>query len=185
MTDDQETASYRQYIHSPSHLFLPGGTYIVTASTYLKELFFNTPAKRDFLQQTLFEEAERWGWKLEAWAIMANHYHFIGKSPAKADTLVHLITALHSKTAILINKLDNTRGRKVWYRYWDTCLTYERSYLARLNYVHNNPVKHHLVANAEEYRWCSMTWFVNNAEPAFQRIVLSFKTDQVSINDEY
>lgn len=185
MTDEQGTPSYRQWVHSPSHLFLPGSTYIVTASTFQKELLFNTPVKLDLLQQTLFEEAERWNWKLDAWAVMANHYHIIAQAPAKAETLKQLVSSLHSKTAIWLNKLDNKAGRKVWFGYWDTCLTYERSYLARLNYVHHNPVKHKLVANAEEYRWCSMAWFVNNAEPGFQRTVLAFKVDQVSIEDEY
>jgi putative transposase len=185
MTDKVEIPSYRQYVHSPSHLFLPGSTYIVTSSTYQKHRLFDTPAKLDFLQQTLFEETMRVGWNLEAWAVMANHYHVITQAPQGAETLKRWIAALHSKTAIWLNKLDNKAGRKVWFGYWDTCLTYDRSYLARLNYVHNNPVKHNLVTNAEEYRWCSMAWFVNNAELGFQRKVLSFKTDQVRVDDDY
>ena len=33
-----------------------------------------------------------------------------------------------------------------------------KSYLARLNYVHQNPVKHGLVRVANQYRWCSAAW---------------------------
>src|SRR6185295_13265442 len=44
--------------------------------------------------------------------------------------------------------IDNATGRQVWYNFWDTKLTFENSYLARLNYVHQNPVKHGLVCIA-------------------------------------
>ena len=42
---------------------------------------------------------------------------------------------------------------------WDRELTFEKSYLARLNYVHHNPVHHKLVPVTGEYAWCSARWF--------------------------
>jgi putative transposase len=182
---DQNSSYYHQPAHAPAHLFIPNSTYIVTASTYNKEPLFGSFEKRDFLLETLFEEMERFGWGLQAWAIMSNHYHIIARAPERADSLKRVIASLHSKTAIWLNRAESVAGRKVWFGYWDTCLTSERSYLARLHYVHNNPVKHHLTVNAEEYRWCSMAWFVARADPAFQRTVFSFKIDQVHVEDSY
>ena len=49
---------------------------------------------------------------------------------------------LHMKTAQEINLQDTAPGRKAWYQFWDSHFTFERSYLARLNYVHYNPAKH-------------------------------------------
>ncbi|MBI1320542.1 MAG: hypothetical protein GC168_16580 [Candidatus Hydrogenedens sp.] len=175
----------RDWPHSPSHLFLPGAAYCVTAGTYGKEHFFNTEAKLDHLQSSLFEEAERWHWRLQAWAILANHYHFVAHAPEDAGSLIRLLRALHSKSAIWLNQLDGVRGRKVWYQYWDTCLSFDRSYWARLHYVHTNPEKHGVAANAENYRWCSMAWFSRNADTRLQRIVMSFKTDQLNIEDDF
>jgi len=74
---------YRVWPHAPAHLFAPGAVYIVTAGVYQKALLFNTPEKRDFLLQTLFDEAQRWGWSLQAWAILSNHYHFVAQAPAE------------------------------------------------------------------------------------------------------
>ena len=85
----------------------------------------------------------------------------------------------------LLNKKDIAPGRKIWYQYWDTCLTYERSYIARLNYVHNNPAKHGLINNSENYKWCSMAWFINNANPGFRKSVLSLKYDGIRIEDNF
>jgi hypothetical protein len=56
-----------------------------------------------------------------------------------------MLGVLHTRAGGWINRLDNTPNRKVWHNFWDTKLTYEKSYLARLNYVHQNPVRHGLV----------------------------------------
>ncbi|NLD73217.1 MAG: hypothetical protein GX649_10925 [Chloroflexi bacterium] len=183
MTDDRPT--YRQWAHAPAHAFLPGAAYIVTASTYHKAHLLDTPAKRDCVLQTLFAEAERWGWSLEAWAVLSNHYHWVGNAPEDATTLSRLVQSLHSRTAAWLNRHDGTPGRRVWLQYWDTCLTYERSYLARLHYVHHNPAKHGVVANAENYPWCSMAWFVAGATPGHRRAVLAFPIDRVNVRDDF
>jgi putative transposase len=177
--------SYIQWHHAPSHLFLPETTYIVTAACYRKLPLFNTPQKRDFLLNTLYSEATLNGWMLQAWAVMPNHYHFVAQAPENPQTLKKMIAVLHSKTAIWLNQYEKIAGRKVWYRYWDTCISYEKSYLARLNYVHNNPVKHGLAKKAEDYPWCSMKWFLNNSESAFQKTILSFPIGRVSVPDDF
>ncbi|HEV2884687.1 MAG TPA: hypothetical protein VGW36_07500 [Pyrinomonadaceae bacterium] len=76
-------------------------------------------------------------------------------------------------------------GREVWYNFWDKKLTYERSYLARLNYVHQNPVKHGLVNVANQYAWCSASWFERTASPAAIKTIYRFKTDRLRIDDDY
>ena len=89
------------------------------------------------------------------------------------------------KLAKEINSTDGTPGRKVWYQYWDSYITFERSFLARLNYVHNNPVHHGLVAEASSYRWCSAAWFEREANPAFVKSVKEFKTERLNIPDDF
>jgi putative transposase len=177
--------SFGIWAHSPAHWFAPGFAYIVTAGTYQKRHHFESDDRRTLLLTTLFEEAERFGWSLQAWAVLSNHYHFVAHAPEDATSLVSMIRRLHSRTARQLNKEDIAPGRRVWFQYWDTCLTNERSYLARLNYVHHNPEKHGLVALAENYPWCSMAWFLHESEANFRRTVLSFKYDRISINDVF
>jgi putative transposase len=92
---------------------------------------------------------------------------------------------LHADTATALNRLDSAEGRQVWFNYWDTRLTYERSYLARLNYVHQNPVHHGLVRVASQYRWCSAAWFERTATPAQVKTIYRFKTDQIRVFDDF
>ena len=171
--------------HGPTHLFVPEAFYIVTASTYRKERYFNTPQRLTLVLSTLFAQAERFGWMLQAWAVMQNHYHFVAQAPQNARSLRTMLRAIHSVTAKAVNAEDGTAARQVWYQYRDTCLTNEKSYFARLHYVHTNPVKHGVTAKAEDYPWCSMRWFVQKANPAFRRTVLSFKCDRISIEDDF
>ena len=81
--------------------------------------------------------------------------------------------------------MDGTSGRKVWFNSWDTRLTYEKSYMARLAYVHQNPVKHGVVKMARDYRWCSAAWFEQNSERPFVETVLSFPIDKVNVRDDF
>jgi putative transposase len=69
--------------------------------------------------------------------------------------------------------------------FWDTKLTYEKSYLARLHYVHQNAVKHGLVSVANQYQWCSARWFEQIASPAMVRSIYRFKIDRLNIRDNF
>ena len=171
--------------HAPPHWLLEPGLYMVTAGTYQKARLFNTPARRDLLLSSLLSCAAEFGWSLRAWAVLENHYHFVAVSPAQATTLRRLAGKLHMTTAKAINAEDATPGRKVWFQFFESHITYERSYFARLNYVHHNPVHHKISDNAENYRWCSAAWFRHHATPAFVKTVQAFPTDELQVQDEY
>ena len=174
--------------YAPTHLLSQRGTYFVTGATYEKAHHFR-PAKRlQVFQRGLLTVAEKFGWQLEAWAVFSNHYHFVAHSPvtaADAASLEPMLKMLHVKLAGWVNQLDGTPARQVWYNYRDTRLTHQRSYLARLNYVHQNAVKHGLVPVACQYPWCSAGWFERTASPAMVKSIYRFKTDNVSVADEF
>jgi len=92
---------------------------------------------------------------------------------------------LHRELAIRLNRIDGTRARPVMYEFWDTHLTFEKSWLARLNYVNQNAVKHGLVPLANQYPWCSAPWFETNARTGFVKSVYSFKTDRIKVPDDF
>jgi len=171
--------------HAPVHCLDEAGAYMVTSGTYRKAHRFHAPERRTFLQDQLLTLARQYGWALQAWAVFSNHYHFVALSPESPRSLSALTSHLHTVTASRTNRLDKARGRKVWFEYWETHLTFERSYLARLNYVHQNAVRHGLVAVATAYTWCSASWFQRQADPAFFKTVNSFKIDRVKVPDDY
>jgi len=174
--------------HAPTHQLSGRGTYFVTAATYLKAHHFRGATRLRVLHRGLLTMAGKFGWQLEAWAVFSNHYHFVAHSPADAtdaSTLPAMLSILHVKTAEWLNNLDKAPGRQVWFNFWDTRLTHQRSYLARLNYVHQNAVKHGLVPVACEYPWCSAGWFERTTPPAMVKAIYRFKTDRISVLDEF
>src|SRR5690606_31108611 len=129
------------------------------------------------LENSLLSLAADYSWHLEAWAVFSNHYHFVGYTHSCPSRLKEFLTELHANTARDLNRLDGESGRQVWHNFWDKQLTYEKSYLARLNYVHQNSVHHRLARVANQYRWCSAAWFERTARPAQVKTIYSFKTD--------
>ena len=170
--------------HAPVHRLSEAGTYIVTAGTYEKLHLFRDEERLTYLTNALLTMAQEYGWLLQAWAVFSNHYHFVAES-AQPVSLKRFIQHFHSITAKRVNQLDETSGRTVWFQYWDTRLTFHKSFLARLNYVHTNAVKHELARKPDGYPWCSAGWFARRASRAFYATVMNFPMDKISVPDDF
>ena len=180
-----ESPHSKVWPHAPVHRLGEGGTYMVTGATLYKRRLFHDGERLDLLEAALLRLMKEAGWQVEAWAAFSNHYHFVAYPAPEAGDLREVIHDLHGETARELNRLDGVAGRRVWHNYWDTKVTFEKSYLARLNYVHQNAVKHGLVAIANQYAWCSAGWFERTATRAQVATVYSFKIDKVNVCDDY
>jgi len=178
-------APNKAWPHAPIHRLGSDGVYMITGATVHKQLLYSTPAKLTLLENELLTLAKQYNWQLEAWAVFMNHYHLIARGEAYAERLDEYLNHVHSNTARELNSQDNRAARPVWYNYWETRLTYQRSYLARLNYVHQNAVKHGLVSIASQYQWCSAAWFERTATPSAVKTIYGLKSDRVRVYDDY
>jgi len=182
---DAPSNSIVPWPHAPVHKLDDNAVYFVTAGTLHKQRLFTDKPRLDLLEHRLMALANQYHWQLEAWAVFSNHYHFIARGFPDSTHLGRFLTHLHADTARGLNRLDRTEGRQVWFNFRDTKLTFEKSYLARCNYVHQNAVHHQLVRVANQYPWCSAAWFERVASPAMVQTIYSFKTDQVNVEDDF
>jgi len=186
-TDEQAAKGTRDWPHAPPHRLGVAGVYMLTARTTKAAHILSDDAIKDWFQQALLGIADEFGWKMEAWAVLSNHYHFIahiGKGENSAESLTAGIRKLHSLTTKELNQRDGTPGRtRLWQNFRDTHLTLQRGYLARLNYVHRNAVHHGIVRLATDYKWCSARAFRSRVSPAWLATVASFKFDEIAAND--
>ena len=166
------------------HRLADNAVYMVTASTLHKEHILNAPEKLTLFEGLLLSLAKEAGWQLEAWAVFANHYHFVARASPDSMNLRELMQRLHGVSSRELNRLDGVEARQVWFNFWDTKLTHQHSYLARLNYVHQNAVKHGLVPVANQYPWCSARWFERVASPAQVKTIYRFRIDRVNVYDD-
>ena len=186
---DEECAKGTQdWPHAPPHRLGTAGVYFVTARTAGQAHLLADDGMKDWFQKLLFTLAAEFGWKLEAWAILSNHYHLIGHSPTTingtAVSLGLMIRKLHSLTTKELNQRDGQAGRtRLWQNYRETLLTHQKSYLARLNYVHQNAVHHKLVLVGSDWKWCSAAEFKKAVSPAWVKTIASFKYDGIAEKD--
>ena len=171
--------------HAPEHRFVPGLTYMITGATLHHENFYSTSALLELLESRLLELTARYGWLVIAWVVLSDHYHFIGQAGKDAWALGPLVQRLHAKFSLALNLEEGAPGRRVWYQYWDKCLTHAGSYYARLNYVINNPVHHGLVSVASDYPYCSAARVERDWSSAARRMVQSFKCDRIHERDDF
>jgi len=157
---------------------------MVTAGTYQKAPLFSSADRLTLLTDALLGTAEEMNWKLQAWAVFPNHYHFVGDSP-EPDCVARLVRALHAATAGALNREEGTPGRSVWFQYWESRLTYAKSYFVRLSYVHQNAVHHGIVRVASAYPWCSAGWFERRAPKSLYRRIMEFKPTRLTVPDEF
>lgn len=159
---------------------------MVTAGTFGKEHHFRGDDRLNYLHDLLLQTATEFQWKMEAWAVFPNHYHFIAEAPAEgSDSLRTMLRKIHSVSAKWVNQKDFTQGRKVWHNFMETHIVDEKSHLARLHYVHANAVHHKMVSVANQYQWCSAAWFERYTTSARVKTVYSFPVYRLLASDNW
>jgi len=165
---------YKEYPHNPPHLFRKDSKYFITAATYKRIRFFQTDQFKQILLDSILTTFTKFNWIIEDWVILDNHYHLMTDVKSNPTDLSRIIRNIHRYTAIEIRKINPIAilAEKIWYNYWDTCITFEKSYLACLNYIWNNPVKHEYVENHEEWKFGSYYERYKN-NPDYLKVIAS------------
>lgn len=184
-SDEEARCGSREWPHSPPHRLAAAGVYFLTARCAEQRHLIDTAESRDRFLRALFDLSEKYGWRMEAWSVLSNHYHFVAQSPRDgAGNLGNFIRHLHGAATQEWNRRDATPGRtRLWQNYRETHLDLPRGYYARLNYVHNNAVHHGLVSRGADWRWSSAPAFEKLVTPAWAGTIASFRYDQIAIAD--
>ena len=93
---------------------------------------------------------------IDAWVVLPDHMHCIWTLPPddidfsnRWRTIKALFSRSMPKTGVRRPSLSRKRESGIWQRrYWEHTIRNERDYAAHMDYVHFNPVKHGLVADA-------------------------------------
>jgi putative transposase len=178
---------YKEYPHNPPHLFLPNLKYFITASTYKRNSYFSHTKAKEILLESIVKGFGQENWIIEDWVILDNHYHIMAQASDHAYRLPKIIKEIHRFSALRLKRyFERLNSVKiVWYNYWDTCITYENSYFARLNYIWNNPVKHGYVKNPIEWKFGSYYHRFKNESEYLTQIRKKYPSDRINIDDNY
>ena len=177
--------TYKTYKHSPPHFFKSNQIYMITAATYNKLPLFKSEINKSFLLNIIINKFSLNKWKIDAYVILDNHYHLLVQSPEDSISLSKIINDIHKFSALEINRQEQTLGRKVWWNYWDSIITYEKSYYSRINYIHFNPVKHGYTNDPLTYAFSSYGEFYKSDQDRTVALINAYPFDKVKVNDDF
>ncbi len=174
---------YKTYPHNPPHLFRDDSKYFITASTYNRIHYFKTDQAKEKLRNSIFIEFSKNDWILEDLVILDNHYHLMADAKGNADKLSSIMREIHKFTALWIKK-NNALGKqaeKIWYNYWDTCITFENSYYTRINYIWFNPVKHGYVDDPKDWKFGSYYYRFKEKPEYMKKLIKKYPCDKLDL----
>ena len=135
-----------------------GGTYFFTVNLAERQ---NTLLvdEIDKLKVSFVAMKKRHPFVLDAMVVLPNHLHMLMTLPEDDNdypTRLRLLKAGFSRLIPKTELIRETRKRKaergIWQRrYWEHLIRDDRDYANHVEYIHNNPVKHGYVKEANEW----------------------------------
>ncbi|NIM96567.1 MAG: hypothetical protein GTO24_00360 [candidate division Zixibacteria bacterium] len=76
------------------------------------------------------------------------------------QNLGQFVGFINGGSSFELNSLENTKGRQIWWNYWDNCIRDKHTFYKRFNYIHYNPVKHGCVSKCDDYEFSSYNYYL-------------------------
>ena len=175
---------YKTYLHNPPHLFLPGVKYFITVSSFRHHSIFKDDEIKIKMLEISQKGCEKFSWILEDWVLLDNHYHLMLQSdPNNRTTIAKVINNFHKFLSLWLRKKDPSlkEQNKLFNNYWDTCIAYENSYYARLNYLWFNPVKHGYLEHPKDYPFGSYYNRYRNEKEYLKNLEKQYPFDKLDL----
>ena len=146
----------------PAHLFYDDTAYFITASTWNHQKLLSDAGK-SYLVDLMHDTYLQFGWRLDEWVVLDNHYHLLCHSQHGKD-LPKIIAKIHSLSARMVKDEHPELEDRVWYNYWDYCPRDDKEYNTRLCYLLDNPRKHGYVKKLSDWSWSSFYKYVDDLD---------------------
>ena len=137
-----------------------GATYHVIARGNNKECIFEEERDKEYLLKQFKDIKQGMGFKVYAYVIMNNHYHFVIQ--IMDQSLYKIMHHIHNKYSKYYNNQYERVGHVFQGRYKALLIQDERYLLSVVRYVHHNPIKANICKKTDEYRWSSDIFYRKN-----------------------
>ena len=145
-------------------LDLPGRTYFLGCNLDQRRRYLEHPHLAELLIQLYVAERDRGGITLHAYVVMPDHYHVL-LTLEKMTSISAVVRKVHGLFAPQCRKLFGPH-RRIWpRRFYDHVIRDDEDLHDKWGYIHYNPVKGGLVADATKYRWSSCAYWETDSGP--------------------
>ena len=155
--------------HTPMNyrrLFFDGHSYYITMVTYRRRPYLIEHI--DLLREAFAKSKERYTYTIDAVTVLPDHLHMVITPERSEDyprivkqikrSFVYLLPdGIKEKARLSLSHSQYRRGYSgIWQsRYYEHTIRNEKDLREKMEYIRNNPVKHGLCENWEEWRYSS------------------------------
>lgn len=126
-----------------------GEFHFLTFSCYRCRPYLTTAAAMDLFEDALERVRQRYLFAVAGYVVMPEHVHLLVNELKRAP-LSKVIQALKLSVSM------RGRERPFWQaHYYDFNVSEHEKFVEKLRYIHRNPVRRGLVAQAEDWKWSS------------------------------
>src|SRR2546429_1467895 len=157
--------------------FFPCPCLFITAVGKDRLPIFRTEAIKSITCEAIDEARTSCGFLLFAYVIMPDHFHVVTDRPREPSTVLQFIKGIVSRRVLghlkemkyeaSLRKLEHDNWKRnhrysLWQHDSDVfSIVSESTFIQKVNYVHQNPVRASLAERAEDYRWSSARFWKN------------------------
>ena len=165
---------------------IAGGTYFITQVTYQRIPWFCTDVGRKALREGIEHINKKYPFSIDAFILLPDHFHCLWTLPIndrqlslrlrliKTYVTKHYISELGLDRSISPSRQKRAESNLWQRRFWEHLIRDERDFNTHCDYIHNNPVKHGLCLNSQDWQFSSIHRFIaQEIYPADWRIDLN------------
>ncbi len=140
--------------------FEPGAIYFVTVVSHKRIPILSLEKSINLLLLTIEYFKIPLDYKILAYCIIPEHFHLLIQPFGKYN-LSYLMQMLKGSFARRLNKISNSTGHVWQKRFFDTGIRNETMLFQKMEYIHNNPLKHGLTTDLNQYMYSSYQHYFN------------------------
>ena len=132
----------------------PGRTYFVSSATWERRELFRVPQVAEILVQRILACRDKGAYQLHEFVVMPNHFHIL-LTPGETTSLEKVVQLIKGGSSHEIQQ--QTRNKmEIWQvGFHDWTIRDGEDYLAKVRYIHMNPVQARLVEWPEDWTFGS------------------------------
>jgi len=139
---------------TPKHRTAPGTSYFVTTKCWQGRAVFQVSENAEILIEILFHYRDRQDYALHEFVVMPDHLHVL-LTPSATTSLEKAIQLIKGGSSHRIHKVRNPK-MEIWQvGFYDWTIRDHNDWQAKVEYIHDNPVRAKLVEKAKDWPYSS------------------------------
>jgi putative transposase len=139
---------------TPKHRTAPGTSYFITTKCWQSRAVFQVSENAEILTETLFHYRHCGAYFLHEFVVMLDHLHLL-LTPSTTTSFEKAIQLIKGGSSYRIHRVRNQR-MEIWQiGFYDWTIRDRNDWQAKVEYIHDNPVRAKLVEKAKDWPYSS------------------------------